>query len=84
MTAIHFVAVAVARIPFLPQDLILLFVIGIPSLLAIFSLVWMTKKHGRLNKIFAAAVVLFIISIPLRIMFANSSIWLDFVNWLAS
>jgi hypothetical protein len=83
MTAINFVGAAVARIPFLPEKLLLLFVVGIPILLAIVCLVWFTVKHHRLNKVFAAAVFLFIVSIPLRIIFANSSIWLNFVSRLA-
>jgi hypothetical protein len=84
MTAINFVGAAVARIPFLPERLLLVFVIGIPILLAIICLIWFTVKHRRLNKVFAAAVFLFIVSVPLRIIFANSSIWLNFVNWLAT
>lgn len=84
MTAINFVGAAVARIPFFPQNLILLFVIGIPVLLSIFCLIWFTVKYRKLNKIFAAAVFLFIVSIPLRIVFANTAIWLDFIGWLAS
>jgi hypothetical protein len=84
MTAINFVGAAVARIPFFPQNFILLFVIGIPILLAIISLVWCSVKYRKLNRIFAAAVFLFIVSIPLRIVFANTAIWLDFVGWLAS
>jgi hypothetical protein len=84
MTAINFVGAAVARIPFLPEKLLLLFVIGIPILMAIICLIWFTAKHRRLNKVFAAAVFLFIVSVPLRIIFANSSIWLNFVNWLAA
>jgi hypothetical protein len=82
MTAINFVGAAVARMPFFPQNLLLVFVIGIPVLLAVISLIWFTKKHGRLNKIFAAAVFLFIVSIPSRIIFANTQIWLNFVNWI--
>jgi ABC-type proline/glycine betaine transport system permease subunit len=84
MTAINFVGAAVARIPFLPEKSLVFFVVGIPILLAITCLVWFTAKHRRLNKVFAAAVFLFIVSVPLRIIFANSSIWLNFVGRLAA
>ena len=84
MTAINFVGAAIARLPFLPQKSLVLFVIGIPILLAIICLIWFTVKHRRLNKVFAAAVLLFIVSIPLRIIFANTSIWLNFVGWFAA
>jgi hypothetical protein len=56
---------------------------GVPDLLALVCLAWVTIRHCKLNAVFAAAVLLLIASQPLRIMIAGSKIWLDFVARLA-
>jgi hypothetical protein len=82
MTAINFLPPAAVRLQFVPEKYIILWAYGIPDLIAIGALIWYTVKHRRLNKIFAAAVLLLIASQPLRIIFAGSKIWLDFIGWL--
>jgi hypothetical protein len=83
MTAINFAAPAIARLPFIPPQYIVPCAFGISSGLAVVCLVWHSIKHRRVNKIFLAAVVLFIAFTPGRMMFAQTEVWLGFVNWLA-
>jgi hypothetical protein len=84
MTAINFLPAAVARIPLVPAQFMILWAFGVPDLFALISLGWHTAKHRKLNKVFAAGVLLLIASHPLRIVLAGSKIWLQFVGWLAS
>jgi hypothetical protein len=86
MTAINFAPAALFRISIVPESLTLLFAFGIPALTAIFSLVWLKMKHGRFNRVFAAAILLYLVALPLpfRMIFAQSAIWHNFTNWLAS
>lgn len=84
MTAINFVPAAIARIPVVPDKFMILWAFGVPAIMASICLVWHTWKHRKLNKVFAAAVLLLIASLPLRIIFAGSKTWLQFVAWLAS
>jgi hypothetical protein len=62
----------------------ILWTFGVPDLFALICLGWHTAKHRKLNKVFAAGVLLLIASHPLRIVLAGSKIWLQFVGWLAS
>jgi hypothetical protein len=84
MTAINFLPAAVARIPLVPAQFIIPWAYGVPDLFALACLGWHTAKHRRLNKAFAAAVLLFIASQPLRIALAGSETWLRLAAWLAS
>lgn len=84
MTAINFLPAALGRIPVVPDNLMLLWAFGIPIIIALVCLGWHTWKHGKLNRIFAASVVILIISLPLKIVLAGSKPWLQFVGWLAS
>ena len=84
MTAINFLPAAVARIPLVPAQLMILWAYGVPDLLALACLGWHTAKHRRLNKAFAAAVLLLVASQPLRIVLAGSRPWLQFAAWLAA
>ena len=83
LTAINFMPAAVVRLPFVPQESMILWAYGVPDLLAVICLTWFSIKHRKFNKIFAAGVVALIASQPLRIIFAGSEIWLQFVGWLA-
>lgn len=83
MTAINFLPAAISRIPVLPKQLMILWTYGVPDLLALTCLAWHTRKHGKLNKTFAAAVLLLIVSQPLRIIIAKTQAWIDFVAWIA-
>jgi hypothetical protein len=83
MTAFNFLPAAFARIPLVPGELMIFWVFGMPDLLAIICLVWFSLKHRKFNKVFATAVLLLIVSQPLRIIFSFSNIWLDFVALIA-
>lgn len=83
MTAINFLPAALFRMPIFPEDSIILFTFGIPSLIAVACLIWFTLKHRKLNKVFVAAVLLLIAAVPLRPIIGESIIWLNFVNWIA-
>ncbi len=84
MTAVNFLPAAVARIPVVPDKYMLLWAYGVPDLLALVSLGWLTWRHRRLNRAFAAGLLLFIASQPLRIVVSGSATWLQFTGWLAS
>jgi hypothetical protein len=84
MTAINFLPATLFRLPLFPQESTILFTFGIPSLIAVACLIWFTIKHRKLNKVFAAAVLLLIAAVPLRPIIGDSAIWLNFVNWIAS
>jgi len=82
LTAINFMPAAIARMPFLPMETIILWAYGIPDLVAITSLVWLSVKHRKFNKIYAAAVFLLVISHPVRIILTGSQTWINFVAWV--
>jgi hypothetical protein len=84
MTAINFLPAALFRIPIMPAEYTLPFVFGLTSLIAISCLVWFKVKHGKFNRVFAAATLLFIIALPLRLALAETAVWHSFTNWLAS
>ncbi len=84
MTAINFLPAALFRIPIVPESYTLLFVFGITVMFAISCLAWFKLKHGKFNYVFAAATVLFIVALPLRLVLAETAIWHSFTNWLAS
>ncbi len=83
MTAIAFVPAALFRLPVVAPEYMLLWAFGTPALLAATILGWHTWKHGKLNKVFAAAVAAVFAAIPLRVLVMESSPWLAFVGWLA-
>jgi hypothetical protein len=82
MTAINFLPAAVVRIPIVPEKFVILWAYGVPDLLALACFAWHTAKYRRLNKPFAAAVLLLIVSHPLRIMNLANPTWLEFVAWM--
>lgn len=84
MTAINFLPAAFFRLSPVPEKLTILWAYGAPDLPALVFLGWHTWKHRKLNKIFALAVLLLIVSQPLRIMLAGTKTWLEFAAWLAS
>ena len=83
LTAINFVPAALFRIPPVPEHLVILWAFGVPNLVAIAFLIWHTVKHQKLNKTFAAGVLLLIIALPMRIIISESEIWLRFVAMIA-
>jgi hypothetical protein len=86
MTAINFLPAALFRIPVVPENYTPIFAFGVPVLLAISSLIWVRIKHGKFNRVFVAAILLYIIAmpIPFRMAFAGTQVWHSFTNWLAS
>jgi len=84
MTAINFLPPALGRVRLIPVEFGILWSWGIPDLLAILCLAWLTWKHRKLNKIALAAVLLLIASQPFRFFFSSSSIWMNFAGWMAS
>ena len=83
LTAINFAPAALFRIPPVPDHLVIIWAFGVPNLIAIACLIWHTIKHRKLNKIFAAGVLLLIIALPMRIVISESEIWLRFVALIA-
>lgn len=79
MTAVNFLSPAIARIPGVPPEIFLFWAFGTPCLVAIGSLVWHSVRHRKINKIFAAAVAIFVISQPLKIMIGLSQGWIDLI-----
>lgn len=85
MTAINFVPAALFRVSFVPESFTLLFAFGIPALIAIGCFVWLRMKHGKFNRVFAAALLLYLIAMPVsfRMLLAETTIWHQFVAWIA-
>ena len=83
MTAINFTPAALFRIAFVPPQYVIHFAFGLPILAALACLGWHTAKHRRLNRVFAYGVLLLVAAHPLRIVLADSEVWLRFVGWLA-
>ena len=83
LTAINFLPAALFRLPLFPPDMVIIGTFGVPALMAVACLIWLTVKHRKLNKVFTAGVLLLIAAIPLRIIIAPSEIWLNFVAWIA-
>src|SRR5688572_10448987 len=84
ITAIALVPAALFRLPVVAPEYMMLWAFGTPALLAAAILGWHTWKHGKLNRVFAVAVSLVVIAIPLRIIVMESRPWLSVVGWLAS
>lgn len=84
MTAINFLPPALGRLQILPPQFNILWSWGIPDVLALVCLGWLTWKHRKLNKVFAFAVLLLIASQPFRFFMSGTAIWLEFTGWLAS
>lgn len=84
MTVINFLPPALARIPIVPPQFMILWAFGASALLGFAALGWMWRKHGKFNWIFAGAHLLFIVALPFRIWFSGTETWLRFAGWLAS
>jgi hypothetical protein len=83
LTAINFLPAALFRVPLLPAGYEMLWAFGAADLLALGCLIWHTRKHGKLNKVFAIGVALFVAAIPARMMIGETEAWLRFTAWLA-
>ncbi len=83
LTAINFMPAALFRVPVVSPENTVWWAFGVPALLAISILAWHTRKHGKLNKVFAAGVALLVVAVPLRPIIGESNTWLSFVALLA-
>lgn len=83
MTAINFVPAALFRISFVPPEYSIFFAFGSAALIAIVCLVWLRIKHGKFNPVFAAAILLFVIGLPLRMFISETQTWLQLVGMIA-
>lgn len=83
LTAINFAPAALFRVSPLPYEYILYWAFGVPTIVAILCLAWHTAKHGKLNPVFAAGVVLLTVCFPLRFIVPHSNIWLGLVSLVA-
>ncbi len=83
MTAIAFTPAALFRLPVVPPQLMIHWAFGVPIVVALACLVWHTAKHRRLNRVFAASVLLVVAAHPLRLALLSSEAWLRFTAWLA-
>ena len=81
LTAINFLPAALFRVG--PAENTMLFAFGIPALMAVASFVWYTAKHRKLNRVFAAAVLLVLVAVPVRFVVPASDAWLRFVAAIA-
>ncbi|MDQ1593333.1 MAG: hypothetical protein QOG71_3960 [Pyrinomonadaceae bacterium] len=83
MTAIAFMPAALFRLPVVPPQFMIHWAFGVPMLVAVACLGWHRAKHRKLNKVFAASVLIIIAAHPLRIALLNSEVWLRFTALLA-
>lgn len=84
LTAINFLPAAFYRATFIPLEYLNIWAFGLAYLIAIAGLVWHSLKNRKVNKTFLAAVILFVVSAPLRFVFAETEIWHQLTRWLAS
>jgi hypothetical protein len=83
LTAINFMPAALFRIAPVPDQYTIFFAFGVPALMAVAAFAWSTAKHRKLNKVFAAGVLLVLTAVPVRFVVPASEAWLQFVGWLA-
>jgi hypothetical protein len=83
LTAINFLSPALGRIPVVPPQYILLWIYGVPDVLALAGFAWYTWKHKKFNWVFAAGIALMIVSQPLRVVVAYSQTWHDLIAFVA-
>lgn len=85
VTMLNLIGPSIARLP-LPfiLDLGTIWFFGLPNLIAFSMLAIDTYRNGKLNKPFAAGIILSFISWPLRMAIAYTETWEQFTNWLVS
>lgn len=84
LTAINFLPAALFRVEIVPPEYAIFWAFGVPALFAIACLAWHSRKHGKVNRVFAAGVLVLVLAIPVRLMLMASETWLAVVGWLAS
>ena len=83
LTAINFLPAALFRVSPVPDQFTIFWAFGVPSLLAVICLVWVSLRRRQLNTVFAAGVLLVIVAVPLRMMISESETWLRLVALIA-
>ena len=85
LTAVNFLPPAIARIPVASlQAFGPLWFFGLPAFLALLCLALDTRRYGRVNRVFAAGVVLLLASYIVRLAIMTSGPWLSASRWLTS
>lgn len=83
LTAINFLPPAVARIPVASlQALGPLWFFGFPTVLALLCLGLDARRHGRLNRMFAAGTALLVASYVGRLALMPTDVWNSVATWL--
>ena len=83
LTAVNFIPAALARMPLVPPDQVILFAFAGANGIGIALLLWNWRAHGKLNWTFAFGLAMLMLSLPARIWFASTPAWHQFTNWLA-
>jgi len=83
MTAINFLPPALGRLSPVPPQFTILWALGVPSLIAVGCLLWHSWRHGKVNRVFAVAVLAFVLGYPARIFIANTQLWHTVVGAIA-
>jgi hypothetical protein len=84
LTAINFLPAALFRLPWPAGVDPGLLAFGLPLVIGGLALGWQTWKYRKLNRVFAAGLLLLFAAFLLRPVIAASEIWLRFAGWLAS
>lgn len=84
LTAINFLPAVFFRLSPVPEKLTILWAYGVPDLLAVGCLAWISIKHRRINAVFACAVLMLLASQPLRIFLAGTQTWMRIAESLAA
>jgi hypothetical protein len=85
ITMLNLIGPSIARLPFpFILDLGTIWFFGLPNLIAFTLLAGDTYRNGKMNKAFAAGIVLSFISWPLRMVIARTEAWESFANWVIS
>ncbi len=80
LTALNFLPPALVRIPLIGENVGFFGAFALADLLAIICLIRHTRKHRKLNKVFAFGVALLILSHPFQVFVGLSQVWIDLVT----
>jgi len=83
LTAFNFLPAAMARIPFIPPQYILLWADGVTDVLALLCFGFYTWKHKKFNWVFAGGLALVIASQVIRLPLTSSPAWINFIGSIA-
>lgn len=82
LSAVNFLPPALGRVDIFSLGPI--WFLGVPVVLALTCLWLEARRYGRLNRVFAAGVALFVVSYVVRIAIMGTEPWLAFADWLTS